>query len=81
MPDESRMKRNPDSHDGATLFALFGVLAVALGVLGISALVLPNLFGIPAILVSMVLFGAFHYVVWGRRLTRRLGQSDPDDDQ
>jgi hypothetical protein len=64
-------------HDGATLVALFGLVAIAIGLLGLAAIIVP---GILALLLLVVLFAipaAVHYLVWGR-LFKQIGSADHD---
>lgn len=65
----------------ATMIALFGLLAIAAGLLGLMALVLPHLLGI--VVVVFTLFAgpiALHYLVWGWWLSQ-LKDENPDDDE
>ena len=73
-PARPRPSRSNQSNAG-TILALFGLLVIAAGLLGLMALVLPQLLGI--VLVVGGLFGMvfFHYVVWGWWLS----QMKPDD--
>jgi len=67
-PDEKRAR------DMATMVALIGLVLVAGGLMAILALVLNQLL-VFAILSAVVLGGlyfAFHYIVWGRRLSRQI---------
>ncbi len=57
--DETR-KRNL-----ATYTALLGLMLMALGLLALSAMVLPQILGIVAVISGFVVFVAFHYLVWG----------------
>lgn len=57
--DEAR-KRNL-----ATYTALVGLVLMALGLLALSAMVLPQILGIVGVISGFVVFVAFHYLVWG----------------
>jgi hypothetical protein len=48
-----------------TILALLGLLGVAAGLLGLSALVLPQVFGLLAVVLGFFAFGAIHYLLWG----------------
>jgi len=48
-----------------TVLALLGLLGVAGGLLGLTALVLPQVFGFLAVVVGFFAFGAIHYLLWG----------------
>lgn len=79
-----------EQSNAPTILALLGLLGVAAGLMGISALVLPQIFGLLAVVLGFFAFGAIHYLLWGwwmhplpvddesERSTRRTIQSDPD---
>jgi hypothetical protein len=48
-----------------TVLALLGLLALAGGLLGLIALVLPQVFGLLAVVLGFFAFGAIHYLLWG----------------
>ena len=73
------MKPPADSRDTATWGALFGLLTVAVGLLGLMAIVAPHVFGIVLIGVGLLGFGAFHYLVWGWWLGQSLSQTPEVD--
>jgi len=76
MTDADRSKREADQR---TIVALMMVAAVAIGLLGVMALVLPHLLGVVLIVAGIGLFALFHYVVWGWWLggyLRRLEERD-----
>ncbi len=55
-----------DSNSNApTILALLGLLAVAAALLGLTALVLPQAFGLLAVVLGFFAFGAIHYLLWG----------------
>lgn len=67
--------RNSGDGNGPTLLALFALIAVALGLVGLSAMVLPQILGFAVVICGFVVIGLLQYVVWGRWLPR-----DPVDD-
>lgn len=57
--------RGTEPSNVPTVLALLGLLAVAAGLLGLSALVLPQVFGLLAVVLGFFAFGAIHYLLWG----------------
>jgi hypothetical protein len=55
----------PAERDAATWVALTGLVVIAVGLVGLMALVAPHVLGIVLILGGFLGFGAFHYLVWG----------------
>jgi hypothetical protein len=55
----------PAPSNAPTILALLGLLAVAAGLLGLIALVLPQVFGFVAVVLGFFAFGAIHYLLWG----------------
>jgi hypothetical protein len=73
------MNRPPQSN-APTLLALLGLLAIAGGFLGLVALVLPQIFGLLAVVLGFFAFGAIHYLLWGWWLRPIPIKDDPDGD-
>ena len=48
-----------------TVLALLGLMAIGAGLLGLTALVLPQAFGFLAVILGFFAFGAIHYLLWG----------------
>ncbi len=73
-PDLPRLprqhRRRSQDADLATFAALVGMCLLALGLLGMVSLVLPQVRGLLLVLFGGVAFFSLHYVVWGRWLTR-----------
>ncbi|MBM80883.1 MAG: hypothetical protein CMJ78_09850 [Planctomycetaceae bacterium] len=69
-----------DQRNASTLVALVGVLFVSLCMIGISALVMPQIAAILLVFCGFVFVGVLHYVTWGRWLTRKLRESHEFDD-
>jgi hypothetical protein len=59
-----------------TLLAFMALVAAGLGLLFLSALVLPQLFGLAVVVAGFFLFVAFHYVVWGWWVSKLPGEDD-----
>lgn len=55
----------PAQSNAPTILALLGLLAVGAGLLGLTALVLPQAFGLLAVIVGFFAFGAINYLIWG----------------
>lgn len=51
--------------DAATAIALLGLVILALGLLGLMALVLPQVLGIVVVILIFAVPAALHYLVWG----------------
>lgn len=66
----SGSQRQPPRSNGPTILALLALMAMAVGLLFLSALVLPQLFGFAVVVVGFFVFIAFHYVVWGWWLSK-----------
>jgi len=73
-----RPKSNPE-HNPATFLALIALTGVALGLLLLSAIVLPQTLGIVAVVCGFFFFGAFHYLVWGWWLPKWLPKDEDDE--
>ena len=55
-----------------TWLALLGLLFVSLVLLGLMALVMPQLLGVLLVLDVFLTFGVLHYLLWGWWLGKRL---------
>lgn len=71
----------PEARDAGTWAALFGLVVVAVALLGLMAMVAPHLLGIVLILLGFLGFGAFHYLVWGWWLGATLSKPDSQPDE
>ena len=60
MPGPSNGQSN-----AATAIALLGLLLISAALLGLMALVLPQLLGILIVILIFAVPAAFHYLVWG----------------
>ena len=70
------MSRNNPNSTSATLIALFGLCITGLALLGLMALVLPDVIWIVVVAGVFAGFLAMHYLVWGHWLTNRLRRND-----
>ena len=68
----------PAPSNSPTILALLGLLAVAAGLLGLIALVLPQVFGFVAVVLGFFAFGAIHYLLWGWWLRPVPIEDEPD---
>lgn len=70
-------KRSKDQN-AATIFALFVVIAIALGFIGLVSMVLPQVWYLIAVGGFFCGFIALHYFTWGRWLTRLAAESQKE---
>lgn len=82
LPDPSRPRRpqqlgrSSQQANSATFAALFGLGLVTFGLLGMVAMVLPQVAGLVFVFAGAVGFFALHYVVWGWWLPRMMRQDE-----
>jgi hypothetical protein len=73
----------PSSHRGqsnaATAIALFGLVLIGAALLGLMALVLPQLLGIVVVILIFAVPAAFHYLVWGWWLSQMKDEQAEDE--
>ena len=74
-PPKSNADRN-----AATLLALIALMGVAIGLLFLTGIILPQAFGVVAVVCGLFFIGAFHYVVWGWWLPKMLPKDEDDAD-
>lgn len=73
-------RRRADSRRNAgTLLALFGLLAIAIGLIALCAMVLPQIFGFVAVVLGLFCFGVLHYLLWGWWMTGARSREDIED--
>ena len=60
-PDSTSTARS----DMATAIALLGLVIIALGLLGLMALVLPQVLGVVIVILIFIVPAVLHYLVWG----------------
>ena len=63
VPRRPRPRREPENT--GTALALVALLFVAAALLGLGALVMPQVFGFPAVVFGFLCVSALHYVLWG----------------
>ena len=56
---------NRNQSNAATAIALFGLLLISAAILGLMALVLPELLGVLIVLLIFAVPAVFHYLIWG----------------
>jgi len=71
-------RRPSGSSNSGTFLALFALLVVAAGLLALTAMVTPAVFGFLIVVFGFVFYGALHYVLWGWWVGR---SSDRDDEE
>jgi hypothetical protein len=72
----ARTDRTGAGRDSGTFLALGALVFAAVGLLFLVGLVMPQVLGIAAVLASLMLFGAFHYLVWGWWFTANPADQD-----
>ena len=73
-------RRSEVDRNSGTLLALLGLMAAAAGLLFLTALVMPAVFGILVVVCGFVFFAAFHYLVWGWWMPKSRADDDDDSD-
>ena len=63
-----------------TYLALLALLVVAGLLVGLSAMVLPQIFGLLLVVFGFFFFAAFHYLTWGWWMSRVPPADDEDDE-
>ena len=68
--------------NAATAIALLGLVLVAGALLGLMAMVLPQLLGVVVVVLIFAVPAAFHYLVWGWWLSQaRDREEEPGEDR
>jgi len=62
-PPRSPISRNQSN--AGTAIALAGMVLISAAMLGLMALVLPQLLGVLVVILIFAVPAAFHYVIWG----------------
>jgi hypothetical protein len=62
---ENRHSPTSNQSNAATAIALLGLLLISAALLGLMALVLPQLLGILIVILIFAVPAAFHYLIWG----------------
>jgi hypothetical protein len=75
----SRNSPSSGQSNAATAIALLGLLLISAALLGLMALVLPQVLGILVVILIFAVPAVFHYLLWGWWLSRvRDRESDAD---
>lgn len=80
VPRRPRPRKEQPPGNGGTALALLALLAVTGGLVGLGALVMPQVFALPAVVFGFVCFGALHYLLWGWWL-KALPPAEEDDEE
>jgi hypothetical protein len=73
-------RASKQDRDGATFMALAIVLLMGFALLALMAIVIPGLSGVLGVIAFLMFTIAFHYVVWGRWMSRQpLADEDEAD--
>jgi CHASE2 domain-containing sensor protein len=65
VPRKPRARKEAKPSDGGTALALLALLAVTGALIALGTLVMPQVFGLPAVVFGFICFGAIHYLLWG----------------
>lgn len=65
VPRKPRPRKERPPGNGGTFLALFALLIVAGLLIGLGTMVMPQVFGLPAVVFGFFCFGAIHYLLWG----------------
>ncbi len=74
-----RTARRAPQHNSATFLALFGMMVLGMGLMGLMAIVLPQIQGLILVVMGAASIFAIHYVIWGHWLSR-IVERDPLDE-
>jgi uncharacterized membrane protein len=76
----TRNSPTPRSQSNAgTAIALLGLLLISAAILGLMALVLPQLLGVLVVILIFAVPAVFHYLIWGWWLSQ-MRDTAPDDE-
>jgi hypothetical protein len=65
-------------NNGPTFLALFALIGIAIALIALTALVLPQVAGFAAVIFGFVILGMLQYLIWGRWI-RPVPQEDEQD--
>jgi len=65
--------------NAGTILALLGLLVIAMGLIVLCAMVLPQIFGLVAVVLGLFCFGSLHYLLWGWWMTGGHRQDNDED--
>lgn len=68
----------PVGSNAATFLALFCLVILSIGIVLLTAMVMPSLIAFPAILCGFVVFGSMHYALWGWWMTAAPADDEED---
>jgi cytochrome bd-type quinol oxidase subunit 2 len=66
--------------NAATAIALFGLVLISAMILGLMALVLPELLGVLVVILIFAVPAALHYLIWGWWLSQKR-IDEPDEEK
>lgn len=64
--------------DAPTILALIALIGAALGLIGLTALVLPQVGGLALVVGGFTILGMLQYLIWGRWMSREIRRDDQD---
>lgn len=65
-------------NNGPTFLALFALIGIAVGLIALTTLVLPQIAGFAIVICGFVLLGVLQYMIWGYWMGRPSQEDDPD---
>ena len=69
LPGDSRKQRD-QARNAGTWIALVGVLFIVGAFIGLTSLIMPQIFWLTVVVAGFFFFIAFHYFTWGQWLIR-----------
>lgn len=74
-----RQRTEGSGKDAGTLLAVLGLFVISGFLVFLTAMVLPQVLGIVIVVTGFACTAAFHYLVWGWWLSRRIRSEKPSD--
>ena len=74
------MNQSRKQDDAPTFIALFFILLISFGLMGLTAMVLPQIVGFVIVVGGFMFLCSFHYLVWGRFMKIK-PEENPADEQ
>lgn len=72
-------KTDASARNAATFIAMLALLATAFGLLGLAAMVMPQILGLLVVVGGFGFCVLFHYLVWGWWLSGRAARLQPEE--
>ncbi len=78
LPSASRTAKRKSAYMG-TILAMFGVLVIGGFMIGLTAMVMPNVLRLVIVVFVAAVFFMLHYLTWGRWLINRRARMQNDE--